>query len=374
MDKVDVLVVGAGPCGCAAALTFLRYARCRVALIEGGHHEHPRVGETVSAALRPLLDFLGASTAIDAAACTMPGYSSRAAWGVDDVLTRDSLFSGRGANQHLDRRRFDATLAHLVAERGGLLAQGAWLRRIERCGDKWRVQVEEQGSERVFEATQVIDATGRRAAFARRAGAEIRSIDSLVAVVQRWRQPDARAMERATLVESCETGWWYGAPLPDGHGVLAFMTDADLLKRLRLTSATAFDAALAQTRSMRKFVHGRTHARCPAVTPAGSQVLSCPVGEAWVAAGDAALAIDPLSSLGIGRAIASGIEAARIVDERLHGGDELASGYVADTRAHLDAFLTQRRAIYGDERRWPDSLFWQRRRDPLSVARMALAS
>ncbi|HEX7637975.1 MAG TPA: FAD-dependent oxidoreductase, partial [Burkholderiaceae bacterium] len=46
-DRVDVLVLGGGPAGCATALCLARQGH-RVAVVERTRYEAPRVGETLS--------------------------------------------------------------------------------------------------------------------------------------------------------------------------------------------------------------------------------------------------------------------------------------------------------------------------------------
>ena len=62
--------------------------------------------------------------------------------------------------------------------------------------------------------------------------------------------------------------------------------------------------------------------------------------------------------MGLGYAITSGIQAARIAA----GGDkEHAQLFAADVRKHYAAYLARRPAYYAIEKRWPESPFWKRR-------------
>jgi flavin-dependent dehydrogenase len=78
-------------------------------------------------------------------------------------------------------------------------------------------------------------------------------------------------------------------------------------------------------------------------------------GEGWLAIGDAAAALDPLSSHGIAAALAGGIEAARAIVE---GSTER---YERSIDASWTAYVSMRRAFYAAERRWSGTPFWQRR-------------
>ena len=165
------------------------------------------------------------------------------------------------------------------------------------------------------------------------------------------------------LIEAVSEGWWYSAPVPGGV-VVAFMTDADALSSAAMNPC-AFMTLLRQTSLTATRLSGCVLTSGPRASPAGSHVLKPCLGRAWIAAGDAAAAFDPLSSLGIGHALASGIQAARIVDGRLNGDETLASAYPADVSRHVGTYLEQRRTLYGFERRWPDRPFWARRQKVL---------
>ena len=227
--EADVCVIGGGPAGAAAALTLARYTQHQVLLVEASRYGSTRVGETVSAGVVPLLSYLGAGSVL-ASDATLQSFGSAGAWGSDQVVERDFIFTGRGQGLHLDRSRFDAALAGCLDGLGGALRTGAQVREVTRDADRWRVDVD--GADGVS-ARIVIDATGRPARIARRLGAERRLFDRLVGLVCHLDLPDA-AGARATLVETVPEGWWYTAPLPHGQAVAALMTDADLLRGLRI--------------------------------------------------------------------------------------------------------------------------------------------
>jgi len=90
-------------------------------------------------------------------------------------------------------------------------------------------------------------------------------------------------------------------------------------------------------------------------------MLDSPCGERWIAAGEAAVGFDPLSSMGIGYALLSGIEAARAVAAALGGQGAALTVYAASIAQHYDSYRLQQRAYYQMEQRWPDAPFWARR-------------
>lgn len=359
MIQAEVCVIGGGPAGAAAALTLARYTKHRVVLVESSCYETPRVGETVSAGVVPLLSYLGAGSIL-ANDVALPGFGNTAAWGGDQVIERNSIYTGRGQGLHLDRSRFDRALAGCLDNFGAASRTGTNVREVKRQDNGWTILLEGPGGSEHLAVRIIVDATGRPARIARRLGAERRVADRLVGLVCHLDLPDAPAVQ-TTLVEAVREGWWYTAPLPHGHAVAALMTDADLLRGLGMNSAQDFLTKLSATLHVSARLAGARPRGEPRVFPAETHVLSQPCGAGWVAAGDASCAFDPLASLGIGYALTSGIQAARIANGWLRGDDSLAAAYPDDIARHVAAHSAQSREIYAAERRWPNAPFWLRR-------------
>jgi flavin-dependent dehydrogenase len=328
-------------------------------VLEAGGYAGPRIGETVSPALMPLLDYLGAAIPDDA---LLPCYGSEAAWGSVEPLPRASIFSGEGAGWSLDRRRFDLSLAEAAEAGGAVVARHSVLREVERDpSGGWALSVEHRRRTHRILARQVIDASGRRAAFARRAGAVRSAGDRLVAAAAFLTYPAGANHPQTLLVEAEADGWWYMAGLPGGGAVAAYLTDADLIRRSGKSLEALFVGRLAATAHVAARVAGATERTAPHIHLARSQRLDRCAGPGWLAAGDAASSFDPLSSLGIGHALASGIQAARIVHARLDGDETLALAYPGDVVRIHQEHDRRLALIYAAERRWPDRPFWRRR-------------
>ena len=140
------------------------------------------------------------------------------------------------------------------------------------------------------------------------------------------------------------------------------MTDADLVKRMRLPDPQEWQRALATMANIAATVQrGRLSGQL-AVRPASSRRLEPAAGSDWLAVGDSASRFDPLSSQGIFKALRSGIFASYAIGDLLTRHDE--SGLERYRRFVLDEFKSYaevRTKYYREEQRWPESEFWLRR-------------
>jgi flavin-dependent dehydrogenase len=134
-----------------------------------------------------------------------------------------------------------------------------------------------------------------------------------------------------------------------------FMTDHNLRDNRswdeRLASAPGTAQRLATWRAIESRVLRAAH----------SQRLLETVGDGRVAAGDAVATFDPISSLGIGFSLRSGIEAARVAVGSLEGDLGSAEHYAASVDRIYDDYRIRQASMYQMEQRWPRSEFWARR-------------
>ncbi|MFF8313742.1 FAD-dependent oxidoreductase [Streptomyces lydicus] len=365
----DVVVAGGGPAGCAAALTLARAGRT-VLLADAGTGP-PKAGEALVSAARLLLSDLGVAEQVLATG-HLPCYGNLSAWGSPELSAADSLHDPYGHGWHLDRPLFDRRLRAAARAAGADIAEHTAVRRPARRPDgTWRLTLcarTGSGGERAVRCRWVVDATGRGAAVAVRSGARRRTTDRLTALhltldPAPWGSPDSRS-----LVESDRDGWWYTAPLPSGHRLVAYFTDPDLadpgLPGAAGSGAERFRDRLLATRYVahRARPHGLTTLRPPRRAAAHSAHLDRVHGDGWTAAGDAAAAFDPLSSQGILTALYTGLSASRAVDAHLHGDRTALADYAAQVATARTAYAREHRAVHARETRWPDRPFWSRRR------------
>jgi flavin-dependent dehydrogenase len=352
---LDAAVLGGGTAGAAAALLLAR-AGCAVAVLE--RRASPpafTLGEGLPPTARPLLARLRLLQAVEGAHA--PAYANRSAWGGDEVRDHDFIRTPHGHGWHLDRAAFDAMLLARGERAGARVLRPARLAGAPRReGGAWRLPVQGAGE---MAARFVIDATGRGASFARAAGARRQAFDRLVAF---WCVlPADGPGDHATLVESFAQGWWYTAPLPAGGRVVALMTDADTPAARAARTAEGFGGLLAATRHVHAAADFAVPGGAPRATGAGTARLAAPCGEGWLAVGDAALAVDPLSSQGIVTALYSAEKGAAAAYHALGGRADALPAFAATLDSIFAGYLHARATAYGAERRWPREPFWRRR-------------
>jgi len=357
--RYAAVVAGGGPAGSAAALALARLGR-RVLLVDAAPSA-PAVGEALPPVGRALLGELGLLDRFLRQGHAM-SHGNASAWGGGELRSNDFMFGLHGHGWHLDRARFDAGLRDAAREAGAEVVSPARVASMARTGDGWRVRVGSSAAS-VHEVTcdWVVDATGRSAAVARRhGGARVRH-DRLVAFHARFRPLPGADEDGRTLVEAVPDGWWYAARLPSGERVAAYLTDARAAGRGPLLEPAAFEAALARTTHVRAALAGYALASRPRGADAGSARLDSAAGDGWVAAGDAAVSFDPLSSHGILTALHTGSLAGTAIHAHL-GGD---TGAIADYARHVDAvyasYFRHLQRYYATEPRWSDRPFWARR-------------
>jgi flavin-dependent dehydrogenase len=359
--RVDVLILGGGPAGAVAALNLAPTRR--VVLVERREPRAPRIGEALPSAARRLLTDMGLFDQFIAQGHA-PCYGNRSIWGNIEAVETDFLRDPDGHGWHLDRERFDAWLRYTAVARGATLLMPGRPVAVKRGGDGWHVRIATVRAEEIVSAAFAIDAGGRAAPLARRIGARRRVNDRLVGGWLYGSADPTAFGAGLTVVEAVEDGWWYTAPVPDGRRVLAFLTDADLpAARIAHDSAHLIQHAVAAREIHAILVKSGFAAVVGGFTAAHSSVLEPCSGADWLAAGDASMSFDPLSSQGLLHALFSGLAAAETANSCLAGDDHAVLRYRRAMNSIQQAYRRHLDFYYASETRWPAAPFWQRRRD-----------
>jgi flavin-dependent dehydrogenase len=351
----DVLIVGAGPAGCATALSLAAFAPAlRVCLVDAPPRDGVHVGETVPPQIRPLLDHLGLWPGFIADGhCA--SYRTVSAWGSPYLGSNEFLFDTRQVGWRLDRACFDHMMLRAasmqVASRVAAKAAD-----IALTDSEWRIVADGQA----IAARFAVDATGRTAALARQQGVRAVVHDRLLGcfVLFEGAADDGEGL----MIETFPDGWWYSAAIPGGRRVIACMSDADIVRRLGLGRLDRWMQALDQTTHVRVTGAGARPAGPPTLRPAGSQCLAHDGALPFLCVGDAASCFDPVSGQGIIKALRAGIFASYAIGDFLLRGDVRGlARHRTFVTSEFAGYRTTLRDYYALERRWSDRPFWQRR-------------
>ncbi|MBY5163623.1 tryptophan 7-halogenase [Salsipaludibacter albus] len=377
----DVVVLGGGPGGSAAGLTLLKRDGLAVTMVEASDYVAPRIGESLTPGVRPLLEYLDVWDAFSEEQA-LDAFGSRAAWGSATPRALDYLFTVHGSGWTLDRARLDRLLAETFRARGGRLLTRTRFLGCTRTSDGWEVRVrvdrdglgrdsgdpDDRGEERVLRCRFLVDATGRPARLARWLGVARTVHDRLVGVARVGTLPPGRDQEAVVQVEACAYGWWYTAPTPGGRLATVLMSDVDLVRRADAADPDRWEALAADLPMTREGLDGVRFDDDPRVFPAATASLRRAGGDGWVAVGDAVASHDPLSSTGIAHALGTGTQAALVVANALFGDGRALAAYQQAVRADFARHLRTHWQVHQAEARWPDAPFWARRRTPVTLA------
>jgi flavin-dependent dehydrogenase len=336
----------------------------RVWVVELSNYTEPRIGEHLPpSGIQALNSLVPDKLLSHAVHQTSSGVD--AFWGGPTPSHMDYLFHPIGTGTNLSRPTFDYDLAMSCRDAGATVALSAGLTSAAWKHTHWSTTLRLPSGSIELSPTLIVDATGRRACFARTQGARIVADDQQIAVVQV--HPPTHRTEATgggrVLVEATENGWWYLGALALGSCVAMFMTDADMLPRGGKTSLRSW--WLGQIR--------RTHHVWPNVADrhevengllvrwARSQRLSHASGKGWFAVGDAAYAFDPLASQGIAKGLEGARQSADVVSRYLSGGAAVLHEHADRAVEAYDDYRRLRSGYYLLETRWPSAQFWHRR-------------
>ena len=348
---IDVAIVGGGVAGATTAMVLARHGLSTV-VIERSSYDHLRIGETLPPTIREPLTELGVWERFVSGGHE-PSYGTSAAWGSSALHANDFIFHPHGHGWHVNRAQFDRMLAAAARDAGVVVRERTRLISHRRVGAGWELEVGRPEQPERLLARFLVDASGRASSVARANGATRLRYDRLVGIARiHTVNCDSTEQDSFTLVEAVKGGWWYSAFLPGGQLMTVFLTDSDLRpQQLEMHDAQYTVARLACCASgSPTFVFSANSAR-----------LNHPIGSGWLAVGDAACALDPLSSQGILNGIRFGMAAGRAVAEHGAGDATALDRYAEQLRQSFEQYLGLRQRYYGLERRWPEDAFWSRR-------------
>lgn len=295
MSNFDVIVLGAGPAGCAAAIR-ARQAGLSVVMFDVNASAKAAPGETLHPGIEPLLKQLGVLDQV-----LQAGFRRhRGVWRVQGE-TREFLPYGQDAQGEWLGFQADRRVLHRILQQAAVDA-GATLNRNARA------EMALAQADRVtgvvingthYQATWTIDATGRHAWLARQLALETRIGSPPLAARFGWRDEEFANYDGQPAFTFRDDGWNWQAPL--GNHRTAWV-------ELRI---------------------GEPGGNSPGGMDLTWVLRPHCAGPGYFLVGDAAATFDPSSSHGVLRALMSGILCGHLMEGWQRAG--IAEAMVIDT-------------------------------------------
>ena len=313
----DVVVIGGGPAGSIAAGLLARKGHS-VTIVTRPESRHALAESLPPSSLR-LFDRLGLSSMINEAGF-LRSRGNTVWWGTENP--RLELFPGEETGLQIHRQDFDRLLLSMAERIGVRVVRNAVVRKVA-GGANPLVSYDANGETTTQEARWVLDCSGRAGVLA----GEVRVHEpgrETVALAAAWTRPGGWDLEDEshTFVESYVDGWAWSVPVNHELRHVTVMVDKSLTSLDRGGELSKmYQAEIAKTSHMLDLTSraelAEPHWACGA-SPYGATQYT------WnncLLVGDAASFIDPLSSYGVKKAMASAWVAAAAVHTAMHQSD-----------------------------------------------------
>ncbi|MEO8678381.1 MAG: FAD-dependent monooxygenase [Vicinamibacterales bacterium] len=287
--SLPICVLGGGPAGSSAARLLAEWGH-NVRLITRPAGE-PRLAESLPPSCYKLFEAIGISAAI-ARASFIRSRGNTVWWGSGEP--RHETFADHARGWQVDAHQLEEVLLAQAALAGASIE---------------RRSIADSDLDPAA-AAFILDCTGRSGVLARATG--VRVYDDgprTVALVAEWRREPAWPVpdDSHTLVESYAAGWAWSVPTAAGRRHIAVMVDPQRSGLARgVPARDIYLGEIAKTRVFRDQTRGASFTAGPWGWDASTYHATAYAGDGWLLAGDAGSFIDPLSSAGVKKALASG--------------------------------------------------------------------
>jgi flavin-dependent dehydrogenase len=365
----DVVIAGAGPAGCAAAIR-LRQLNITVCLVDDAKDTVLKVGESLPGAAIRLLNRIGINDInqllpkTDYSICI----ANVSAWGMDNWTYNDAIRNPENGGWHILRHKFDAALRQLALQNGvafynakiGKIIANDTVDTPKKANYTLAFKTQEAYLPSAISAQWIMDATGRASTIVKQLKIDRFHFEEQLSAIA-WLKPTDKNPDSTTRIKSVENGWWYSAKLPDNSRVIAFYGLASTVSKMVKTPSlfieeTNSSKLLEDTINQDDILEGVSARN--AATSLAKEVI----GDSWIAIGDSALSLDPISSQGMFFALYSGIRGAETIASVMEDQNDLSeirNAYKQKIESVFIANQNSRKHFYTSELRYPKNPYWQ---------------
>lgn len=320
-EPCDVLVIGGGPAGSTAAALLAARGR-RVVMLEKDRHPRFHIGESLLPQNLRIFEKLGVAETVREIGVHKPGASfiSDEHGNTVSFSFADGINKAYTHSYQVRRSDFDALLFRNAAARGAETHEGTRVTEVVLDAARGsRITARDaSGTERVWRARFVIDASGRDTVLAKQQGGKQRDGNTNTAAVYghfRGVAPCEGCHPGNITIHLLEKGWAWLIPLPEGVTSVGIVGTPDFFKRRKGSFEEFLHAELARSPSIRARMQGAELLSPVTTTGNYSYQAARMQGEGWLMVGDAFAFLDPVFSSGVMLAMASaelGAEAADV--------------------------------------------------------------
>lgn len=235
-------------------------------------------------------------------------YGNTVWWGAREGQVQPFSADQSAWGYQIDRARLDPLLLEAAVEAGAAVERDARVHHVEWIGDEGLVTFEAGGERQVCPARFVLDCSGRSGVVAVPLG--LRAYvpgGRMQALVGVWSRTGGWFLQNPThtFIETCNDGWAWSLPTTCAERHVGIMVDGATSRLTRRQAlADTYQAQLSLTERIDRQVRGATLERvfaCDATVYSATQHA----GEGFFLIGDAGATLNPLSSFGIKKALAS---------------------------------------------------------------------
>lgn len=320
----DVCVIGGGPAGSTFAARMARLGH-NVCLVERSRFPRTHLGESLSPGVLPLLETTGARAAVEAAGF-LPVRRVHSSWDAGPQVREDPREQGL----LVDRGEFDRILLDNARAHGVRVVQPARVLGYEYADGKWVITIGAGGNTSQLRSQFLADAGGRASGTAKRTGPRT------IALYAYWR---GNKLPEEPRIEAGADAWYWGVPLPDGtYNTLVFV-DVNHFRDAPAASLNTRFLELLGCSALMSGCSGHELAGPVQTADASHYLDDQSVSPSMIRVGDAALAIDPLSSSGVQKAIQSALAGAIVANTLLRrpASADAATSFYRDSLADASA-------------------------------------
>lgn len=353
VEKVDVLVIGAGPSGTVAA-SIINRAGFKTVIVEKEKFPRFVIGESFLPRCMEPLEDAGFLEAIK-----KQGYQEKfgakfvnSEQKVMDFNFADQFSTGYTWTWQVPRAKFDKVLADEVEKMGVPIAYETTVTGIKFNGtNSTTMVVEKDGTERTIEARFIVDASGYGRVIPRLFNLDRPSNlpprKSIFAHIKDNRRADYIESNRILIIDHKPGVWAWCIPFSDGTSSCGFVGDPAFFDDFTGTPEEQLTAIIASEWSIAERFKDPEFIFSPRTIQAWSSTTDKFYGDGFVLTGNVTEFLDPIFSSGVTLATVSSQTAAHLTVRQLNGETiDWEKEYMEPTMVGVDTFRSYVMAWY----------------------------